>query len=751
MTDVRVDRNRVLVSEENLLFIRPIRINWSLKSCKPNTRMYPFFDKQDVSIYVQQTGKQPGDPIVTDSLGNATGIFDIPGKTFRTGDRELVFSESSDHYGLIDLEGIIFGYSLANFTSNGIKRIFQTTETRTTIVTQEQVVTQTYYDYNYIGEIIYIPPPPPPPPAGYCDPIAQTFSTFGVEGGCFLHSIDLYFRSKSQTVPIDISIVQTKYGLPSNDPNDFIARKIFPAANVLTSTDASVPTRITFDDLVYLEQDKEYAFIILANTNEYYLFSSYLGEKSFETGLKIFEQPYLGSIFKSQNNNTWTPVQEEDLKFSINICEFDTNVNATVSLKALSPDLMIESNKFVTVSGSNEITFNSIHKHGLELGNKFELVVPNGTYNGISKENLTGTFTVSSIIDEYRFKFLAAANATSSGEIRNGGVVRYVTVLNPGNNYDVNNPPTISFVGGGGSGAAGEPVISGGKLIGIRLTNQGSGYTTEPAVVITSAVGGGAEAVCSLRTLFTYSTNTVFHDILPALSMFSPERTNYTGEINFKLASYQDSGVTQYSAAKPVNFELFKKISIGQHGLIANTSNENTYLGGNPSGTLNLTLSTENKNVSPVLKSDALKLWAYENIVNNQLDEDITSASNSELNPSNGSALGRYITKPQRLLTVNTGVRFICNLYSNENTSVDVYFRGSQSASSKAHEDHDWILMKCDTERNKSKNRSQFFDYTFYLDKVEGGFDVYQYKIVLRSKFPWEVPIVNNYRSIILL
>ena len=36
MADVRVDRNRVLVSEENLLFIRPIRINWSLKSCKPN-------------------------------------------------------------------------------------------------------------------------------------------------------------------------------------------------------------------------------------------------------------------------------------------------------------------------------------------------------------------------------------------------------------------------------------------------------------------------------------------------------------------------------------------------------------------------------------------------------------------------------------------------------------------------------------------------------------------------------------------
>ena len=31
----------------------------------------------------------------------------------------------------------------------------------------------------------------------------------------------------------------------------------------------------------------------------------------------VSEQPHLGSLFKSQNNKTWTPVQSEDLKFTL--------------------------------------------------------------------------------------------------------------------------------------------------------------------------------------------------------------------------------------------------------------------------------------------------------------------------------------------------------------------------------------------------------------------------------------------------
>ena len=61
-------------------------------------------------------------------------------------------------------------------------------------------------------------------------------------------------------------------------------------------------------------------------------------------------------------------------------------------------------------------------------------------------------------------------------------------------------PPTVSFVGGGGSGAAATASLNG--VVGITVVTAGSGYTTAPAVTITPAVGStgaGATAVATIN------------------------------------------------------------------------------------------------------------------------------------------------------------------------------------------------------------------------------------------------------------
>ena len=721
---VRIERESQLV-ESNIAFMRQIDINWTLTACRPNAVMYPFFDKKDVSIYVKQTGKNYGDPIITDSTGSASGVFSVPANTFRTGEREFLFSELRNHYELENVKGAIFGFAKAKFASNGIARGTQITETRVTINTTERVDVRWF------------------------DPVAQSFHTFGYEGGVFLHSIDLYFKNKSNTVPLEVVVVEMKYGVPSNDPKDIIGRKILQPSEILTNPTMvpTIATRIVFDDLLYLEPDKEYAFIVMApNTNEYYLFSAYLGEKSFETGTTIFQQNYLGSMFKSQNNSTWTPYQEEDLKFAINICDFNTNVGGNVTLKSFSPSRTIESSKFTTVSGSNIVTVTLPHKHGfrLEQNDKLELFVPPGVYNGIPAASLSGTFNLTEIIDEYSFRFQAGAAATSTGPIISGRQVRSISVVAGGSNYDDNNPPTVTISGGGGSGATATAIVRNGKVVGVKLTNPGSGYTSSPTVSFSSITGGGAQANAVLFTLFTIITNTVFHEVMPALDLFTPEKTDYEGTLQFRLGYDQDSGITQYQPAKPIKLEQFKKYPTEQNTLVANVTNQNTSLGGTPSGSINLVLSSKNRNVSPVLNTERTSVYAYENIVN-------YDTSDSELQAGNGLSLARYITKPNRLLNVSTGVRFFCNAYSTENTDIEVYLKASQSASDTPHEEHDWVKLKCDVERNKSKQPGEFFDYTFYYDKFPGGFDVYQFKIILKSKFKWEVPIVKNFRSIILL
>ena len=49
-----------------------------------------------------------------------------------------------------------------------------------------------------------------------------------------------------------------------------------------------------------------------------------MGENQVGTDRKISEQPYAGVFFKSQNASTWTPEQNQDLTFNINIAQFAT-------------------------------------------------------------------------------------------------------------------------------------------------------------------------------------------------------------------------------------------------------------------------------------------------------------------------------------------------------------------------------------------------------------------------------------------
>ena len=70
----------------------------------------------------------------------------------------------------------------------------------------------------------------------------------------------------------------------------------------------------------------------------------------------VSQQPYLGSLFKSQNGSTWEdPSQFEDLKFKINRCEF---VSGPGALKLYNPEIGV-GNKERPILRQNPIIFNS--------------------------------------------------------------------------------------------------------------------------------------------------------------------------------------------------------------------------------------------------------------------------------------------------------------------------------------------------------------------------------------------------------
>lgn len=74
----------------------------------------------------------------------------------------------------------------------------------------------------------------------------------------------------------------------------------------------------------------------------------------------------------------------------------------------------------------------------------------------------------------------------------NTGRVVYVGVKSGGSGYT--SSPTVSFSGGGGTGAAATASVSNGRVSGITITNAGSGYTSVPSVSFSGSGGASADA-----------------------------------------------------------------------------------------------------------------------------------------------------------------------------------------------------------------------------------------------------------------
>ena len=100
-------------------------------------------------------------------------------------------------------------------------------------------------------------------------------------------------------------------------------------------------------------------------------------------------------MFKSQNSTTWTPEQNEDVKFNIKRAKYTTNTTASVHLvNDVVPVLTLRKNPISTTASSTTITIHH-RNHGMHsTANNVTIAgVPSGTFNGIASTNINGTYT----------------------------------------------------------------------------------------------------------------------------------------------------------------------------------------------------------------------------------------------------------------------------------------------------------------------------------------------------------------------
>jgi hypothetical protein len=229
-----------------------------------------------------------------------------------------------------------------------------------------------------------------------------------------------------------------------------------------TSDDGTAPTKFKFHAPVYLRGNTWYAFVVKApNSLEYRMWTCKLGENKVGTEDRVFEQPNLGSIFKSQNGGLWTEDQTVDVKFALRRAKFLVDAMSVVPFvnKPLDKFILggdpIETNgdgfdSDSDVFGENSQVVKVYHIYnGLAAGDLVALSGitgdSTGKVNGIPVEEIIGVHEVIDA-DLETFTIKVSTAATDTGKLGGGNVA--CTFNRP---YEVCNLYTGLALNGSGS------------------------------------------------------------------------------------------------------------------------------------------------------------------------------------------------------------------------------------------------------------------------------------------------------------
>ena len=313
------------------------------------------------------------------------------------------------------------------------------------------------------------------------DPLAQTVQIEDPEG-VFITRVDLFFRSRDDmNIPFIFQIRATENGAPIQTvlPNSEVT---LSPSEIQLSADGSVATPIEFESPVFLEGgNREYALTLLSSSTKYAVYISRVGENDLITEAYVSQQPYLGSLFKSQNASIWEPSQWEDLKFTLYRADFLTSgtfdlYNADLKtgnnqIPYLNPNALVVNSRQIRVGLGTTVSDAVI-----KVGNTVTQVNNSATGNLISTAGIaTGALTITRP---------GIGFTPASGHYQYDGV-------------------TLTTLTGNGTGAKANITIAGGVALGATFSVGGHGYQVGDVLGI-SSIGNnnlGLNARLSVATI----------------------------------------------------------------------------------------------------------------------------------------------------------------------------------------------------------------------------------------------------------
>lgn len=373
-----------------------------------------------------------------DFFGQYYGVITIPPRTIQTGNIKV---EIIPEDNLLNRTKNM-PYASGNILSTGTLNVMQDVILQREVVNRSGATESFEFTHNVVwqdplAQSFLVVPPESQNFEGYQDASlgnVKKDSEFDYSAGIFVDKVDLFFKSASDVATdyVTVQICEMENGYPSTRvvPNASVRLYAFnrnidgSATKIInTSDDGSVKTTVTFPVPVYLKASTEYCLKLLTSSNKFEVHIARTGEIDYKKSTVYGEHTsqFAGSLFKSQNNSTWSATQTEDLAFNIWHAVFDDTKSAVLEInKKDITDNLLPAAPFKTKTNSTLVRVTHPN-HGLEDGH---LVI----YQGI-----TGTSTITNgveyevsntTIDTYTLTISAGlAAAASTGNFGGSDVV----------------------------------------------------------------------------------------------------------------------------------------------------------------------------------------------------------------------------------------------------------------------------------------------------------------------------------------
>lgn len=731
-------------------FLRSKDIEIHVTGLRPNTRFYFFFDGKDVNAhvaggvqivsptsaftsYVAPNTEFGGATIVSDSNGVLNAVFRIPSGTFFVGDRLLEIADTP----LYADKGNASSYASHNYSGFN----FSVAKTGMTVATRQPRI-----------EVLTDTQPGTRTRSGGSDPIAQTFAVDvdqSNDTSVMITKVDLFFAKRSATNNgVTVAIVETLNGYPSGKVVPFSQVHIKREDMNVSEVSAILPTTVTFEAPVALKTGIEYAIIIApdANDPDCRVWISTTGLSDIDTTEAVTQDTNAGVLFTSTNAKTWTPYQNENLKFTMYRAEF-SNTSGYIELT------------------TNDIEFLRVDNVTGEytVGEKVYV----SAIDGVAVSNLTGTVTGTAL--SYT---ITGSGTTFTSQVSQGDYIKIVGETKLHKVSDVTNNTTLTLE---------TPLINSVSGANYYTTVVGKVMyqtTTSPQTVVLEE--SSARYVDNVNDIL-FSANTTITGEKSGISSLITEI--YDQKVSYMQPSIFRSNFTKTATNATITSPVNKNIEFNTNNYMTNDSlvvKSRSNEVANDSGSRNFkmlvtmqTLASDITATSPLIDYDISNVMVYEYLINNPT----TTNENTYF----GDATSKYVSRNVELKDGLDAedLKVFLTAYRPTNANIEVYARIQSQYDNRNFDFIEWtpLVVKPETDQFSSlSNRYDYREMEYGLSTVakaagegawldtttdtiryiaENGseyndFKTFAIKIVLLSDNHYEVPRVRDLRALAL-